>query len=138
MILILPNFQKNTVTVPEMLLITTSMLRGLAYLHEESPAISDQQGFKPTIVHRDFKSRNVLLKNGLIACVADFGLALKCVQGRTPNDVHAQVSLWLVACCVGPVGIMGDGQAACPGSKVHRSKTDTYQGQEDTQLLLCP
>lgn len=65
------------------------MLKGLAYLHEE--IIKTDKIYKPTIVHRDFKSRNVLLKKDLTAVIADFGLALKCEHGRTPKDTHNQV-----------------------------------------------
>ncbi len=66
------------------------MLRGLAFLHEET--VEKGEVTKPTIVHRDFKSRNVLIKDDMTACVADFGLALKCEHGQTPDDTHGQVS----------------------------------------------
>lgn len=51
------------------------MARGLMHLHEEIPATKGEQ-LKPAIAHRDFKSKNVLLKQDLTACIADFGLAL--------------------------------------------------------------
>lgn len=70
--------------------ISKTMLTGLAFLHEEIMSQGDLC-YKPTIVHRDFKSRNVLLKKDLSACVADFGLAVKCEHGRTPKDTHGQV-----------------------------------------------
>uniref|UniRef100_A0A5S6QJW1 Serine/threonine-protein kinase receptor n=1 Tax=Trichuris muris TaxID=70415 RepID=A0A5S6QJW1_TRIMR len=81
--------KKKTVTFGELLRIAVSMLRGLSYLHEE--ILNSDKSYKPTIVHRDFKSRNVLLKDDLVACVADFGLALVCEHGRTPNETHGQV-----------------------------------------------
>ncbi|KFD67209.1 hypothetical protein M514_07574 [Trichuris suis] len=81
--------KKKTVTFNELLRIAVSMLRGLSYLHEE--ILNNDKSYKPTIVHRDFKSRNVLLKDDLVACVADFGLALVCEHGRTPNETHGQV-----------------------------------------------
>lgn len=34
---------------------------------------------------------NVLLKKDLSACVSDFGLALKCENGRAPFQTHSQV-----------------------------------------------
>lgn len=83
-------FQAHIVTFREMLHISVSMLRGLAFLHEEMMSPGDNC-YKPTIVHRDFKSRNVLLKKDLTACIGDFGLALKCEHGRTPKDTHGQV-----------------------------------------------
>ena len=42
---------------------------------------------------RDIKSKNVLLKNNLTACIADFGLALKFEAGKSAGDTHGQVSL---------------------------------------------
>jgi serine/threonine protein kinase len=67
------------------------MLRGLTFLHEE---IVNRDGklIKPTIVHRDFKSRNVMLNADLVASIGDFGLALRCENGRTPQDTHGQVA----------------------------------------------
>lgn len=42
-------------------------------------------------VFRDFKSKNVLLKSNLTACIADFGLALRFEAGKSPGDTHGQV-----------------------------------------------
>lgn len=42
---------------------------------------------------RDIKSKNVLLKNNLTACIADFGLALKFEAGKSAGDTHGQVSM---------------------------------------------
>ncbi|NXI03248.1 AVR2B protein, partial [Nicator chloris] len=41
--------------------------------------------------HRDFKSKNVLLKNDLTAVLADFGLAVRFEPGKPPGDTHGQV-----------------------------------------------
>ena len=81
--------------MPQALRIVTSMMSGLAFLHEEAKPGVDGDIFKPTIVHRDFKSRNVLLQKGLVACIADFGLAMRCENGRTPADTHGQVCISL-------------------------------------------
>lgn len=43
------------------------------------------------LVHRDFKSKNVLLKNDLTAVLADFGLAVRFEPGKPPGDTHGQV-----------------------------------------------
>ncbi|XP_026152047.1 activin receptor type-2A [Mastacembelus armatus] len=73
----------------DLCLIAQSMSRGLAYLHEDIPGHKD--GHKPAIAHRDFKSKNILLKTNLTACIADFGLALRFEAGRSPGDTHGQV-----------------------------------------------
>lgn len=65
----------HTVTWAELCRITESMARGLMHLHEQIPA-SKTDGFKPAVAHRDFKSKNVLLKSDMTVCIADFGLAL--------------------------------------------------------------
>lgn len=44
-------------------------------------------------VHRDIKSKNVLLKSNLTACIADFGLALRFEAGKSAGDTHGQVSV---------------------------------------------
>lgn len=80
----------HTVTWPELCKIAESMARGLMHLHEEIPAIKTD-GLKPAIAHRDFKSKNVLLKNDLTACIADFGLALVFTPGRPCGEDHGQV-----------------------------------------------
>lgn len=64
--------------------------RGLMHLHEEIPA-NKAEGYKPAIAHRDFKSKNVLLKSDLTACIADFGLALIFQPGKPCGDTHGQV-----------------------------------------------
>ncbi|XP_051913840.1 activin receptor type-2A-like isoform X1 [Hippocampus zosterae] len=79
----------NVVSWNELCHITQTAARGLAYLHEDIPGHKD--GHKPSIAHRDIKSKNVLLKNNLTACIADFGLALKFEAGKSAGDTHGQV-----------------------------------------------
>ncbi|XP_049871218.1 activin receptor type-2B-like [Pectinophora gossypiella] len=74
----------NTLTWAEAWRVAACVARGLAHLHEEG-------GGKPAVAHRDFKSKNVLLKADLSACIADFGLALVFVPGRGCGDAHGQV-----------------------------------------------
>lgn len=61
------------------------------HLHEEIPA-NKVDGYKPAVAHRDFKSKNVLLKADMNACIADFGLALIFHPGKPCGDTHGQVS----------------------------------------------
>ncbi|KAL8093929.1 receptor-like serine/threonine-protein kinase ALE2 isoform X4 [Apium graveolens] len=53
------------------LMIALGAARGLAYLHEDS---------SPRVIHRDFKSSNILLEHDFTPKVSDFGLA------RTGSD----------------------------------------------------
>ena len=80
----------NLITWQELCKIGEGIARGLMYIHEEIPA-TKCDALKPSIAHRDFKSKNVLLKKDLTACVADFGLALIFHPGQAPGDTHGQV-----------------------------------------------
>ncbi|VDL24457.1 unnamed protein product [Hymenolepis diminuta] len=74
----------------QMLWIAMGMARGLSYLHTELPCTATQYP-KPSIAHRDFKSRNVLLKADLTPCISDLGLATRLETGRGFGDAHLQV-----------------------------------------------
>ncbi|XP_064471283.1 activin receptor type-2B-like [Ornithodoros turicata] len=80
----------NLVTWGEMLKIAESIACGLTHLHEELPA-TKLEPFKPVVAHRDFKSKNVLLKSDMTACIADFGLAVVFLPGTSPGEAHGQV-----------------------------------------------
>lgn len=77
-------------TWEETLKITISASKGLSFLHGKV-APSDNFGAlsKPQIAHRDIKSRNILVKMDMTACIADFGLAL--VLDGNMGDAHCQV-----------------------------------------------
>jgi serine/threonine protein kinase len=81
----------NLVSWSDALKIGETMSRGLAFLHEE---ISSRKpcSYKPAVVHRDFKSKNVLIKMDNTACIADFGLALRFDPITPIGDTHGQVS----------------------------------------------
>lgn len=66
--------------------ISQSMANGLMFLHEEK-----NDGLKPSIAHRDFKSQNVILKEDLTACIADFGCALAFKSNDQCNQDLSQV-----------------------------------------------
>lgn len=52
--------------------IALGAARGLAYLHEDS---------NPRVIHRDFKSSNILLEDDFTPKVSDFGLAKEATEG---------------------------------------------------------
>uniref|UniRef100_A0A0N5BJH3 Serine/threonine-protein kinase receptor n=1 Tax=Strongyloides papillosus TaxID=174720 RepID=A0A0N5BJH3_STREA len=60
-----------------------SIINGICYLHEE---INGGDDSKPTIIHNDIKSKNILVKNDLSCCISDFGLSTTCLNGRMPSD----------------------------------------------------
>jgi serine/threonine protein kinase len=68
--------------------IALTMVEGLTFLHEECPPKGLVKEQKPSIAHRDFKSKNVLIKNDMTACIADFGLAMELEE---IGDTHGQV-----------------------------------------------
>ncbi|XP_023619186.1 activin receptor type-2B [Myotis lucifugus] len=81
----------NVITWNELCHVAETMSRGLSYLHEDVPWCRGE-GHKPSIAHRDFKSKNVLLKSDLTAVLADFGLAVRFEPGKPPGDTHGQVT----------------------------------------------
>lgn len=84
--------KSHQVTWEELCKISESMVRGLMHLHEEiSGPKSDGLKTKPAIAHRDFKSKNVLLKSDMTACIADFGLGLIFKPDVPIGDTHGQV-----------------------------------------------
>jgi len=84
---------KETMTLTTALKFLKSMANGLAFLHEDITENKgdSNKGLKPAIAHRDFKSKNVLVKSDMTACIADFGLAIKFVPGQNTGESHGQV-----------------------------------------------
>lgn len=80
----------NLVSWDDLCRIAMAIAKGLTFLHEEVAANS-RSGMKPAIAHRDFKSKNVLIKRDMTACIADFGLALIFEPGKSCGDTHGQV-----------------------------------------------
>uniref|UniRef100_A0A1I7X573 Serine/threonine-protein kinase receptor n=1 Tax=Heterorhabditis bacteriophora TaxID=37862 RepID=A0A1I7X573_HETBA len=85
---------EHVITVQQALRLITAMLDGLAFLHEDRRGKAGEED-KYTVVHRDIKSRNILLKNdnanGLTACIADFGLAAKFLKQQIDDQATGQV-----------------------------------------------
>jgi len=82
------HLKENTVSWDQMCNIALTMVDGLTFLHEECPPKGSVKEQKPSIAHRDFKSKNVLIKNDMTACIADFGLAMEL---EDIGDTHGQV-----------------------------------------------
>jgi len=80
----------NIITYSELLKLSESMAKGMSFLHEDMQA-SKEYDHKMAVAHRDFKSKNVLVKEDLTACIADFGLALKFEPRKCVGDTHGQV-----------------------------------------------
>ncbi|GMS88439.1 hypothetical protein PENTCL1PPCAC_10614 [Pristionchus entomophagus] len=80
--------KSSTFTPLEALSFLSSLMDGLAFLH--SPSNLPSGGYKSAIVHRDIKSRNVIVKSDRTAAIADFGLAMIC-EGNRPYGRHYQV-----------------------------------------------
>lgn len=66
-----------------MLKLALSASAGLTHLHTE---IQGTKG-KPPIAHRDIKSKNILVKENLTCCIADFGLAVKYSSDTEEIDI---------------------------------------------------
>ncbi|KAM7471826.1 hypothetical protein LguiA_010009 [Lonicera macranthoides] len=62
--------------------IALGAARGLAYLHEDS---------SPRVIHRDFKSSNILLENDFTPKVSDFGLARSAVDDGNKQHISTHV-----------------------------------------------
>lgn len=62
--------------------IALGAARGLAYLHEDS---------SPHVIHRDFKSSNILLEPDFTPRVSDFGLARAALDEGNNRQVSTHV-----------------------------------------------
>ncbi|KAJ8755868.1 hypothetical protein K2173_024413 [Erythroxylum novogranatense] len=89
----------------ERLQVAVDAAHGLEYLHN---------GCKPPIIHRDFKSSNILLTRDLQAKISDFGLSRVLT---TLKDTHVTTQ---------PAGTFGYLDPTCRASGIFNKKTDTY------------
>ena len=63
---------RETISPRIMMKMAITTCKGLTHLHTEVVGTSA----KPSMAHRDMKSKNILVKNNLECCIADFGLAV--------------------------------------------------------------
>ena len=84
--------KENTLSWSALCSIAESMLCGLSFLHGELLG-SQREEYKHAIAHRDFKSKNVLIKSNLTACIADFGLAVVFEPGENLGKSFSLVSV---------------------------------------------
>ncbi|XP_065882657.1 activin receptor type-2B-like isoform X2 [Dysidea avara] len=78
----------RTINLENLCVMAESIAMGLAHLHS---SFTRNGVYKPAIVHRDFKSKNVLVKEDLSCVISDFGLAFKFVTGESPVEAQGQV-----------------------------------------------
>ena len=64
----------QVLTPVQVIRFARTIASGLAFLHADLRTNETQ---KPSIAHRDLKSRNILVKTDLTCCIADFGLAVR-------------------------------------------------------------
>lgn len=82
----------NTVSWPELCRMLQDIARGLSALHSGFQNPNNYSEKKnPSICHRDFNSRNILVRSDLSCCIADFGFALR-VQGSVIFQNGIQLS----------------------------------------------
>lgn len=65
---------QNTASFEVYIKMARSIAGGLSHLHT---SINSGNLIKPCVAHRDFNSRNILVKSNLSCCISDFGFALK-------------------------------------------------------------
>ncbi|EFO86570.1 CRE-DAF-4 protein [Caenorhabditis remanei] len=79
----------NEISVTSCNRIIMSMVDGLQFLHDDRPFFFGH--VKRPIIHRDIKSKNILIKTDMTACIADFGLAREYNSNIEKSDLLGQV-----------------------------------------------
>ncbi|XP_065187848.1 TGF-beta receptor type-1-like [Sycon ciliatum] len=69
----------SSLNIWEALRLASSAASGLAHLHLHIGGSNSFQmfGHKPSIAHRDLKSKNILVKSTGVCCIADLGMAVR-------------------------------------------------------------
>lgn len=76
----------NTVDAKIMISLAKSAISGITHLHTEINGMNA----KPSIAHRDIKSKNILVKNDYTCAIADLGLAV--ILRKDQNQVDIDTS----------------------------------------------
>ncbi|XP_046859643.1 activin receptor type-1-like [Xenia sp. Carnegie-2017] len=76
----------NTVDAKIMISLAKSAISGITHLHTEINGLNA----KPSIAHRDIKSKNILVKNDYTCAIADLGLAV--ILRKDQNQVDIDTS----------------------------------------------
>lgn len=79
--------QRKTVTLREFTVMCETAAAGLAHLHLEKTINGT---LKPSIAHRDLKSKNILVKRDGSCCISDLGLAVKLEPGELGTQAEYQ------------------------------------------------
>ncbi|KAE9555122.1 hypothetical protein FO519_001697 [Halicephalobus sp. NKZ332] len=81
--------QHSFIEIEEALQLTQTTTLGLEHLHTK--VFGTASKYKPEIAHRDIKSKNIIVKQKGICCIADFGLAVRIENGvLKPSKVNQQ------------------------------------------------
>jgi len=81
--------QRSFIEIEEALQLAQTTTLGLEHLHTK--VFGTASKYKPEIAHRDIKSKNIIVKQKGICCIADFGLAVRIENGvLKPSKVNQQ------------------------------------------------
>ncbi|CZR14508.1 Serine/threonine-protein kinase receptor [Caenorhabditis elegans] len=81
--------KNNVISITSANRIIMSMIDGLQFLHDDRPYFFGHP--KKPIIHRDIKSKNILVKSDMTTCIADFGLARIYSYDIEQSDLLGQV-----------------------------------------------
>ena len=97
--------KRETLNLRQFCVMCETTAAGLAHLHLEKTINGT---LKPSIAHRDLKSKNILVKKNGTCCISDLGLAVKLEPGElaTQAEYQCQVRSWCVPTSCTAQGIM--------------------------------
>ena len=73
--------------------LAASAAAGVAHLHFRigGPGTFQSLGHKPSIAHRDLKTKNILVKKNGVCCIADLGMAVRDIPGDLRHITNLKV-----------------------------------------------